>query len=210
MRGNRPLRPRPGLHVGSIPACAGEPPSTTRLTNSCTVYPRVCGGTDTVARRVSPMVGLSPRVRGNHELTALRKQFDGSIPACAGEPSTQPPHRPGSGVYPRVCGGTRVAETVRLASPGLSPRVRGNRLPSDGAHRLSRSIPACAGEPTSGSPGAAPSAVYPGVCGGTFSPLMPTWIKTGLSPRVRGNPPAQDRHPSTPGSIPACAGEPLV
>ena len=208
MRGNRPLRPRPGLHVGSIPACAGEPPSTTRLTNSCTVYPRVCGGTDTVARRVSPMVGLSPRVRGNHELTALRKQFDGSIPACAGEPSTQPPHRPGSGVYPRVCGGTRVAETVRLASPGLSPRVRGNRLPSDGAHRLSRSIPACAGEPSARSCRRGSKRVYPRVCGGTRQHKTGIHPPQGLSPRVRGNL-LYDWEPLVRlRSIPACAGNP--
>ena len=70
------------------------------------VYPRVCGGTsiDTLVGRVD--TGLSPRVRGNPIGGMIVVQRDGSIPACAGEP-THNPFRPGRcAVYPRVCGGT--------------------------------------------------------------------------------------------------------
>ena len=95
------------------------------------------------------MQGLSPRVRGNplrvlHRLTARR-----SIPARAGEPL--PKHIRGRKytVYPRACGGTVNGVTSRRLLSGLSPRVRGNRIPSwfDGDRR--RSIPARAGEPYS-------------------------------------------------------------
>ena len=50
-------------------------------------------------------------------------------------------------VYPRACGGTEL-DTYATAIPvGLSPRVRGNQLLSSCEYRVSRSIPARAGEP---------------------------------------------------------------
>ena len=50
-------------------------------------------------------------------------------------------------VYPRVCGGTRMLAVCIARPEGLSPRVRGN--PAERRHQraVSRSIPACAGEP---------------------------------------------------------------
>ena len=51
--------------AGSIPACAGEPPSAAAPDPASRVYPRVCGGTDTKAEDHLYDAGLSPRVRGN-------------------------------------------------------------------------------------------------------------------------------------------------
>ena len=77
------------------------------------------------------------------------------------------------------------------------------QLPREG-----RSIPACAGEPPSGDVCAAGEKVYPRVCGGT-NPLGPAPLYlSGLSPRVRGNPPAGAPVGPAGRSIPACAGEP--
>ena len=53
------------LLPGSIPACAGEPLSTTPSVAMTAVYPRVCGGTPVLGRRLDAVDGLSPRVRGN-------------------------------------------------------------------------------------------------------------------------------------------------
>ena len=50
---------------GSIPACAGEPMSRLSRQIRKRVYPRVCGGTDAMARSGFQAGGLSPRVRGN-------------------------------------------------------------------------------------------------------------------------------------------------
>ena len=52
--------------------------------------------------------------------------------------------------------------------------------------------------------------VYPRVCGGTLSfiPDVPNFM--GLSPRVRGNRLADYHAERNKGSIPACAGEPVV
>ena len=52
--------------------------------------------------------------------------------------------------------------------------------------------------------------VYPRVCGGTFFRLAFALRKSGLSPRVRGNPVLDLGVPVAPGSIPACAGEPAI
>ena len=110
----------------SIPACAGEPRRIITDGWQSGVYPRVCGGTPAGGNLHLQREGLSPRVRGNPEQTAFRTLRQRSIPACAGEP-----HHPAGTVmtctvYPRVCGGTRLAAAVECLRPGLSPRVRGN------------------------------------------------------------------------------------
>ena len=113
---------------------------------------------------------------------------------------------------------------------GLSPRVRGNQSLGCRHGWLSRSIPACAGEPVMrlwtevlsrvyprvcGGTGNAMwtevlSRVYPRVCGGTLdSSELTEWV-AGLSPRVRGNLHHLFRYRQLLGSIPACAGEPLA
>ena len=92
---------------------------------------------------------------------------------------------------------------------GLSPRVRGNPHDLKNALLSRRSIPACAGEPYAGALPGISAGVYPRVCGGTVDGKCRPASITGLSPRVRGNPlPAAGRR-GLPGSIPACAGEPI-
>ena len=91
---------------------------------------------------------------------------------------------------------------------GLSPRVRGNQLHASRHWGSPRSIPACAGEPYATWWRAGRHPVYPRVCGGTSSWSIGMLWKTGLSPRVRGNPVGAAGGVSVVGSIPACAGEP--
>ena len=109
-----------------------------------------------------------------------------------------------------MCGGTqlRVLDVERPA--GLSPRVRGNPPGRNSALAPAGSIPACAGEPD-GHPHAADAGrVYPRVCGGTAQQPALRRGREGLSPRVRGNQPGAHPLRPFPGSIPACAGEPIV
>ena len=195
-------------HMGSIPACAGEPGPDGAQDGSQGVYPRVCGGTGGELQSGVDQKGLSPRVRGNPHSPAEHGGRNGSIPACAGEPRAacagcQPPP-----VYPRVCGGT-ILEVVDVGTyAGLSPRVRGNPIRHMVHQLLLRSIPACAGEPSVPAELKAPLAVYPRVCGGTVAQRLYVLLLAGLSPRVRGNQrPDRDR-PDGARSIPACAGEP--
>ena len=131
----------------SIPACAGEPRRWRRPRRGRPVYPRVCGGT-AAAESVAPDAGgLSPRVRGNLVVAQAHHQQAGSIPACAGEPTTRNRSAPIPGVYLRVCGGTLQKHSRKGPSGGLSPRVRGNRVAGCAGAECRRSIPACAGEP---------------------------------------------------------------
>ena len=113
-------------------------------------------------------------------------------------------------VYPRVCGGTLVIPTQPFSVHGLSPRVRGNPLDIGRIPENRRSIPACAGEPEMAEAWKVEAAVYPRVCGGTEDGERILILNTGLSPRVRGNPSRDLRHRRARGSIPACAGEPVL
>ena len=70
----------------------------------------------------------------------------GSIPACAGEAAgCNRTDGPGP-VYPRVCGGSVLGSEQPVKQLGLSPRVRGKRIPVISCALSGRSIPACAGE----------------------------------------------------------------
>ena len=137
----------------SIPACAGEALTATPALICPAVYPRVCGGSRYWRIFDPGRGGLSPRVRGkpsrcNWPITSKR-----SIPACAGEAHTAYHVQPIYGVYPRVCGGSRLGLGLRLRHSGLSPRVRGKPRRARGRWLATRSIPACAGEARRGCKG---------------------------------------------------------
>ena len=208
VRGNPTIELPVANAKGSIPACAGEPITRGRSPGQPGVYPRVCGGTRTALSHPESASGLSPRVRGNQSDHPHVRASAGSIPACAGEPPAPKPGRSIPRVYPRVCGGTIPPLTTSTASPGLSPRVRGNRRTRHPAPVSAGSIPACAGEPSPGGPCRSCWPVYPRVCGGTIVGSWDSRAVTGLSPRVRGNRSAKQRASSSRRSIPACAGEP--
>ena len=152
------------------------------------VYPRGCGGTLRILTYGALARGLSPRVRGNRDIFALRFRCRRSIPAGAGEPFLRGGSRSMTGVYPRGCGGTTSPVNRSQITMGLSPRVRGNRVVLKHVANDLGSIPAGAGEPVLWGVWGACYKVYPRGCGGT-PPLCPTVLHgSGLSPRVRGNP----------------------
>ena len=98
----------------------------------------------------------------------------------------------------------------RFAGLGLSPRMRGNLWRVWANLKLTRSIPAYAGEPTRRRRLRQRDVVYPRVCGGTLAIGIYGAPALGLSPRMRGN----RRHTLASamgyGSIPAYAGEPVA
>ena len=210
VRGNRESGGVPSSAAGSIPACAGEPAEIEGDDYGQRVYPRVCGGTDLTSSRCAPIIGLSPRVRGNRVAVGGGLSHRRSIPACAGEPGGRPQGSSWRRVYPRVCGGTYPHIMITHDLPGLSPRVRGNRHSGVTIAGWYGSIPACAGEPGEANLTNRGLKVYPRVCGGTDGTTPTNPREYGLSPRVRGN-----RFAGSPGlcherSIPACAGEPTA
>ena len=86
VRGN-PREPKlQVLNPGSIPAGAGEPRLLQARGSTKVVYPRGCGGTPPPYRLLVLVLGLSPRVRGNHAKRITCSAKCRSIPAGAGEP----------------------------------------------------------------------------------------------------------------------------
>ena len=152
LRGNPALPVRWSGPPGSIPAPAGEPQAAPVGTHRTGVYPRACGGTRDRTILCTPVKGLSPRLRGNPGYRTIGYGHRGSIPAPAGEPYSPPKTEALGRVYPRACGGTRVKRSAKRSAKGLSPRLRGNL--GKARRRIGNfgSIPAPAGEPTSGSP----------------------------------------------------------
>ena len=177
--------------------CGGTSPcrrvKARRTAKSQTVYPRVCGGT---GASLDPMAiaahdtGLSPRVRGNLILVRLEgvPRLPGLSPRVRGNRQisrlASNMELGARGLSPRVRGNRRKPVRITaMTGTGLSPRVRGNlKNPhgwdlasvyrvcggtSSGPTAYERSIPACAGEPSS--------------CAAHRTPMA------GLSPRVRGN-----------------------
>ena len=169
----------------------------------------MCGGTRCGSLRLTCTIGLSPRVRGNLNGALFSLASSRSIPACAGEPQALSPTVQRTTVYPRVCGGTQMAQMEGEDDNGLSPRVRGNLSPTTRLRLTGRSIPACAGEPRAERQNLPFPKVYPRVCGGTNPSRIIFILLKGLSPRVRGNLRSAAYTARADRSIPACAGEPV-
>ena len=166
VRGSRTQSRPDSLAKGSIPARAGEPPWRPKGRTLRRVYPRPCGGAESITRRAVHNSGLSPPVRGSHLGLDRLERNDGSIPARAGEPLFRSWGRSSLRVYPRPCGGPR--------REGLQVHVEG-------------SIPARAGEPGR-------FRGEDDVGGGLSPPVRGSPDRTrsrdahgGLSPPVRGN-----------------------
>ena len=197
----------PPVH-GSIPAGAGEPAIRSGCGASARVYPRRCGGAARPRRRSSVRGGLSPQVRGSHLPGARRDGARGSIPAGAGEPTPPAATRARIQVYPRRCGGAPLPHSSESSSKGLSPQVRGSRGRGPRAAARVGSIPAGAGEPSTGADRGSFGGVYPRRCGGAADVAGLKADVSGLSPQVRGSRLRGLANPMEVGSIPAGAGEP--
>ena len=210
MRGNRYGLPRKPGQSASIPAYAGEPSARAGCPFPASVYPRVCGGTRRLYAEGWNAGRLSPRMRGNPADDYPVNAIQASIPAYAGEPSTDQISPWPLIVYPRVCGGTMRGNRFRAGRRRLSPRMRGNLGQLNALQVEGPSIPAYAGEPQHFDGGELTIDVYPRVCGGTGTHELYHWWQARLSPRMRGN----RRHPAVPQrgnpSIPAYAGEPAL
>ena len=152
------------------------------------VYPRVGGGNQGAQSPPQGYKGLSPRGRG--KLIEYWDMWNNgrSIPAWAGETSPSWGWRSPPPVYPRVGGGNKPAEQMRLSRKGLSPRGRGKPLALGHSLIPPGSIPAWAGETGFFRYLIKAKAVYPRVGGGNFYMRYEPLYASGLSPRGRGKP----------------------
>ena len=192
----------------SIPASAGQPPPAAISAIVLEVYPRECGAASSASGSGGPVSGLSPRVRGSHGLSRRFQHRCGSIPASAGQPTSQIPVISLWAVYPRECGAARARVWDSIEVEGLSPRVRGSQAITLHQPYATRSIPASAGQPRHGLDQAPGCQVYPRECGAAYMANGSANSPPGLSPRVRGSPTYPPDRAAWLGSIPASAGQP--
>ena len=197
-----------GQPEGSIPACAGEPRAGLRPSVVKRVHPRLRGGAVKGRTPRGAWTGPSPPARGSRGLVAARGGRWGSIPACAGEPSTMMPSVMATRVHPRLRGGAPRWPSTRQRSRGPSPPARGSRDALSRGRGRCGSIPACAGEPLGPTLYPPPRWVHPRLRGGAEPSAAGPYRVAGPSPPARGSPTRRSRGLGGGGSIPACAGEP--
>ena len=194
--------------LGSIPASAGQPSARGAGSRPSPVYPRECGAAEAGADSQGDVHGLSPRVRGSPGAAQRRTRSPRSIPASAGQPSSRVAPGESGPVYPRECGAAGFPRRRRPVPSGLSPRVRGSPCSLPFAAQRSGSIPASAGQPSTGVPPSWWCWVYPRECGAATGGQSRRSAAWGLSPRVRGSRIlSADQQPRI-RSIPASAGQP--
>ena len=208
MRGSRYSRRCRHPKTRSIPAHAGEPLATALRTLRARVYPRACGGASPRPHGKRFGVGLSPRMRGSLSQTNNAFEFEGSIPAHAGEPRPLERSDRLLRVYPRACGGASHDMLLYVCERGLSPRMRGSQDFTQPLNRREGSIPAHAGEPAEVEAEERRPRVYPRACGGAAEGKKYGLMIEGLSPRMRGSRVDFAGAAGVTGSIPAHAGEP--
>ena len=186
-RGNQRKWPGGTLLDGTIPAWAGEPLACQGTPHRQWDHPRVGGGTASALYRTMNLMGPSPRGRGNRAPVRGMRSPLRTIPAWAGEPFPSLTHRRRPPDHPRVGGGTSEGRIGGVASPGPSPRGRGNRRRATPRGCRVGTIPAWAGEPDSLRCGMLCAADHPRVGGGTGVPVVARSPPYGPSPRGRGN-----------------------
>ncbi len=107
LRGNLGYGVQRAKGQGSIPAPTGKPVARVLKIDRTVVYPRAYGETCDWVEIHVPEPGLSPRLRGNHEVCYCPHCDMGSIPAPTGKPSCAKPCCICCGVYPRAYGETK-------------------------------------------------------------------------------------------------------
>ena len=147
LRGNR-LHLARGVDGGrSIPALTGKPHVERIPVPLVRVYPRAYGETKFLTHFWQAAIGLSPRLRGNHEDHERAHRRCGSIPALTGKPQEYKAVTLLVRVYPRAYGETRARRGVVYWRMGLSPRLRGNHRRAYCDRYGHGSIPALTGKP---------------------------------------------------------------
>ena len=134
------------LHLGTIPAHAGETDSHlgTRIEHGD--HPRSRGGNRAMPSGTSFQPGPSPLTRGKPGLESGRAEHQRTIPAHAGETGLLDELDAANTDHPRSRGGNALQATSAARSRGPSPLTRGKPLLISPANGESGTIPAHAGE----------------------------------------------------------------
>ena len=187
--------------------------------------PRV-RGTRATERRAALGGGSSPRVRGTRPSANMIGLYYRFIPAGAGNTSEREHDRPILPVHPRGCGEHSAAPRCASSAAvhprgcgehddmtgnwrrinGSSPRVRGTPHRECAERRVSRFIPAGAGNTSQRVRRASREPVHPRGCGEHLGQFSEVFDYYGSSPRVRGTRLSSRKMRRIPRFIPAGAG----
>ena len=156
------------ITAGLIPAYAGKTASNPSVALWNRAHPRVCGENHHDDKRVLPVVGSSPRMRGKHGRQARPQAKHGLIHAYAGKTAPVPTRIVSSTAHPRVCGENGLFFCGLCLAWGSSPRMRGKPYRESAERATYGLIPAYAGKTKD--PRAAKRArpAHPRVCGENF------------------------------------------
>ena len=130
------------VHVGLIPAGAGQTSNKWVTFDARTAHPRGCGADIGDIKRRWPDVGSSPRVRGRRRSDQAVDATGRLIPAGAGQTGAGVVSDSGSGAHPHGCGADRTKHRPNGSTSGSSPRVRGRPDDDQLGVRVSGLIPA--------------------------------------------------------------------
>ena len=146
VRGKLTIQKKPAYPRRIIPASAGqtEPPACRHRQRSD--HPRECGANWETVWNAIVAFGSSPRVRGKRRCRWGPRARARIIPASAGQTSSSRPASCPATDHPRECGANGQESQTIQSRCGSSPRVRGKRQPDASRRRLSRIIPASAGQ----------------------------------------------------------------
>ena len=127
MRGTLPLAHQLPVHVGIIPAHAGNTGWRRLAPNRPWDHPRACGEHDFQKIRVRVPLGSSPRMRGTRCSFLCPFMMQGIIPAHAGNTDIIHIANFRDKDHPRACGEHELSMPRKLTSSGSSPRMRGTQ-----------------------------------------------------------------------------------
>ncbi len=150
------------------------------------VYPRWRGELTNAAHQGVSSSGLSPLARGTRHMPDHMCSNGRFIPAGAGNSRSRGRHGQSMSVYPRWRGELTMYDRKTSDWRGLSPLARGTLISLAIINRLTRFIPAGAGNSRARGDSGRACTVYPRWRGELAALFSLKTIKLGLSPLARG------------------------
>ncbi len=169
-----------------IPAGAGNTSYPQPAKYRRPVYPRWRGEHALTKKQRAELRGLSPLARGTLpgvDRALVQARF---IPAGAGNTNNRIPEHLATSVYPRWRGEHFFEICMMIDMMGLSPLARGTRRAANARSKLSRFIPAGAGNTTVDVNSSRVEPVYPRWRGEHPAVAAGAVLRHGLSPLARG------------------------
>ena len=206
MRGTPRVRSLPDRRHRFIPAYAGNTHVRSRGRAAPSVHPRVCGEHYIRMASICSTSGSSPRMRGTLLVVVRFAEIERFIPAYAGNTRDKAWRYSLSAVHPRVCGEHARKIKRKARRMGSSPRMRGTLHFFYDFGKLTRFIPAYAGNTSIPSFAQRFAAVHPRVCGEHPVSDIAAGEIDGSSPRMRGTRAEPQEHRPAVRFIPAYAG----